>query len=62
MGTFGPKSVMSDSSFRAVAPYYDLLMASVPYRMWVEYLKMLFEIHEQEPFELLDIACSMAFA
>ncbi|MBN8689310.1 MAG: methyltransferase domain-containing protein [Armatimonadetes bacterium] len=45
------------SSFGPVAPYYDLLMAAVPYRMWVEYVKLLLEMQDYQPTQWLDVAC-----
>ena len=44
-------------SFGPVTPYYDALMAAVPYRLWAEYLERLWAIHSQQPRAILDLAC-----
>src|SRR5687767_10383583 len=46
-----------NTSFSAVAPYYDLLMRDVPYRGWVEYLHQLLEARGFNPHRILDLAC-----
>ncbi len=48
-----PESV----SFGPVTPYYDALMAGVPYRHWVDYLERLWKLHERHPRTILDLAC-----
>ena len=45
------------SSFGPVAPYYDHLMAGVPYRFWADYLEQLWARHHLSPRTLLDLAC-----
>lgn len=40
-----------------MAPLYDLLMAGVPYRFWVEYLERLWGHHGLTPRTVLDLAC-----
>lgn len=45
------------SSFTEIAPFYDALMAGVPYDHWVDYLEHLFRRHEIEPRTVLDIGC-----
>lgn len=45
------------SSFGPVAPYYDLLMASVPYRMWLSYWELLLIHQGIEPKSVLDVCC-----
>jgi ubiquinone/menaquinone biosynthesis C-methylase UbiE len=48
---------LNDASFRAIAPYYDLLMRDVPYKGWVEYLHQLLDEREFRPRRILDLAC-----
>ena len=45
------------SSFGPVAPFYDQLMASVPYTMWVSYYQLLLAHQDIYPKRLLDVAC-----
>jgi SAM-dependent methyltransferase len=45
------------TSFSAVAPYYDELMRSVPYRMWVGYYLLLLSVRESHPKDVLDVCC-----
>jgi ubiquinone/menaquinone biosynthesis C-methylase UbiE len=45
------------TSFSAVAPYYDELMRSVPYRMWVGYYLLLLSVRESHPRTILDVCC-----
>lgn len=47
----GPKS------FNAIAPFYDELMASVPYHIWVSYYELLLAQMEAEPASILDVCC-----
>ena len=42
--------------FNDIAPYYDEVMATVPYRQWVKYLKRLFKRYDWKPSTILDIA------
>ncbi len=44
-------------SFGPVTPYYDALMAAVPYRLWIDYLERLWTLHGQHPRAILDLAC-----
>jgi ubiquinone/menaquinone biosynthesis C-methylase UbiE len=44
-------------SFTAIAPYYDQIMASVPYRFWVSYIEALWHTHGCKPNRILDLAC-----
>lgn len=44
-------------SFGPIAPHYDQLMAAVPYRMWVEYLKLLLLKQGNPTLNLLDVCC-----
>jgi SAM-dependent methyltransferase len=46
----------SSDAFSRVAPYYDELMANVPYSMWVDYLEEIFERMASKPRRVLDIA------
>lgn len=48
---------MDHSQFTEIAPYYDELMAGVPYRIWVEYLLDLLDRVEFKPRTILDVAC-----
>lgn len=45
------------SSFGPVAPYYDDLMRSVPYRMWVSYYMLLLAQADVHPKTILDVCC-----
>ena len=45
------------SSFGPVAPYYDELMRSVPYRMWTSYYLLLLAHQGLRPKKVLDVAC-----
>lgn len=51
---------MSDSevqSFTHVAPWYDAIMAGVPYEMWVRYLEEILSHFEYRAETVLDLAC-----
>ncbi len=43
--------------FERVAPYYDHLMRTVPYRQWVDYVQKLLRQHEASPRKVLDLCC-----
>jgi len=43
-------------AFTKVAPYYDRLMAGVPYGEWVDYLERLFQELDASPETVLDLA------
>lgn len=45
------------SSFGPVAPYYDELMRSVPYRMWTSYYLLLLAHQGVRPKKVLDVCC-----
>ncbi len=45
------------SSFGPIAPYYDVLMRSVPYEMWASYYLLLLAEFEHRPRRLLDVCC-----
>ena len=53
----GPTSSRERAPFGAVAPYYDELMRSVPYHMWVGYYLLLLSVQEHHPRRLLDACC-----
>lgn len=42
--------------FDAIAPYYDDVMAVVPYRQWAQYLRRLFKRFGWKPHTVLDVA------
>ena len=44
-------------AFGPVSPFYDLLMAAVPYSYWVDYLDRLWAERGVSPRTLLDLAC-----
>ena len=50
-------TVPSEVSFGPVTPFYDLLMAEVPYRFWMDYLEKVWKKHRQTPKTVLDLAC-----
>jgi SAM-dependent methyltransferase len=53
-----PSLSASDSSaFGPVAPFYDTLMAGVPYRFWVDYIARVWTQHGLTPYTILDLAC-----
>ena len=45
------------ASFGSVTPFYDTLMAAVPYRFWMTYLEKVWAKHRQKPKAVLDLAC-----
>ncbi len=45
------------SSFSSVTPYYDSLMSSVPYQMWVGYYLLLLSQQDVHPKTILDVCC-----
>ncbi|MHB8635168.1 MAG: class I SAM-dependent DNA methyltransferase [Fimbriimonadaceae bacterium] len=52
-----PTPSRDHAAFGAVAPYYDELMRTVPYRMWVGYYLLLLSVQERHPGRLLDVCC-----
>ena len=44
-------------SFGPVAPYYDELMRTVPYAMWVSYYLLLLAHQDSHPKKILDVCC-----
>jgi ubiquinone/menaquinone biosynthesis C-methylase UbiE len=45
------------SQFGAIAPFYDELMRTVPYRMWVDYYLLLLAHMNVRPKSVLDVCC-----
>lgn len=45
------------TSFVNIAPYYDLLMQSVPYEAWADYFELLCLKAEVNPRSVLDVCC-----
>jgi ubiquinone/menaquinone biosynthesis C-methylase UbiE len=50
------KSIRAAQAFTSIAPYYDLLMAPVPYSQWADYVEELFRAHGCKPARVLDLA------
>lgn len=48
---------MTSTQFRQIAPYYDALMAGVPYRFWVDYVEDLLARIDYRPNTVVDLAC-----
>ena len=48
---------LEPESFGPVTPFYDALMAGVPYRTWADYLARLWKRHDVVPQRVLDLAC-----
>lgn len=48
---------VGEDAFTAVAPYYDELMDSVPYRSWVDYVEAILRRDQEKPREVLDLCC-----
>lgn len=44
-------------AFGPIAPHYDALMARVPYRMWLDYYKLLLLQQDVRPKSYLDVCC-----
>lgn len=44
-------------SFTEIAPFYDQIMASVPYRFWLSYIEALWTTHGCRADRVLDVAC-----
>lgn len=53
----GPRSALASRSFGPVAPFYDKLMAGVPYGMWKSYYELLLTTIESRPKRILDVCC-----
>ncbi|GIV09122.1 MAG: methyltransferase [Fimbriimonadales bacterium] len=43
--------------FSAVAPYYDLLMQSIPYLWWMHYVETLLDYFDRPARKVLDLCC-----
>ncbi len=52
-----PKNHDDAGQFGPLAPYYDELMKVVPYAQWVEYVQLLWSLHDFVPRTVLDAAC-----
>lgn len=52
-----PEISPDKQSFGPVTPFYDHLMAGVPYRFWMDYLEKVWKRHGQAPKTVLDLAC-----
>lgn len=48
---------MAKTSFTRIAPYYDALMESVPYGIWLSYLKLAWAFVEVSPRKILEVCC-----
>lgn len=44
-------------AFSDVAPFYDELMAAVPYKSWVDYVESILDRMRYEPVDVLDLCC-----
>jgi ubiquinone/menaquinone biosynthesis C-methylase UbiE len=51
------RTSVTDSQFTEIAPYYDQLMAGVPYALWVDYLEGILRRLGCRPNTVLDVAC-----
>ncbi len=52
-----PDELTPETAFGPVSPFYDTLMAGVPYRFWMDYLEKVWKRHGQSPHTVLDLAC-----
>lgn len=50
-------STPGHGEFETIAPYYDHLMRSVPYRQWVDYVEAILERRVAKPRRVLDLCC-----
>jgi SAM-dependent methyltransferase len=58
LGTSTPTdSPPTSEPFEAIGPYYDILMSTVPYRDWVNYLERILRSLDAHPQTILDLAC-----
>ncbi|MGD9498335.1 MAG: methyltransferase domain-containing protein [Armatimonadota bacterium] len=48
---------VGEDAFTRIAPYYDELMSTVPYRSWVDYVEAILRRVEHQPREVLDLCC-----
>jgi ubiquinone/menaquinone biosynthesis C-methylase UbiE len=51
------KNERFNPQFTEVSAYYDRLMSTVPYTMWVDYVELLLRIEDYHPQQILDCAC-----
>lgn len=49
--------VAEESAFSRIAPWYEALMSSVPYDMWVSYLRLVWSALDLRPESVLDVCC-----
>ncbi|MBD3286996.1 methyltransferase domain-containing protein [candidate division WOR-3 bacterium] len=49
-------------AFEKIAPYYDILMKGITYKEWVNYTLELFDLIDQRPQRILDMACGTGVA
>ncbi|MCS7272542.1 MAG: class I SAM-dependent methyltransferase [Fimbriimonadales bacterium] len=47
----------ASEAFEAIAPYYDLLMQSIPYLWWMHYVETLLEHFDRSAHKVLDLCC-----
>ncbi|NIM04402.1 MAG: methyltransferase domain-containing protein [Armatimonadetes bacterium] len=52
-----PAPVSDDDPFSRIAPFYDQLMASIPYSEWVDYIEKVMAARGFKPTRVLDVAC-----
>lgn len=48
---------MEKQQFTNVAPFYDALMAGVPYKIWVRYIHDIMSEYDFKPHRVLELAC-----
>jgi ubiquinone/menaquinone biosynthesis C-methylase UbiE len=46
-----------EGAFKKIAPYYEIVMKSVPYRMWVRYLQEAWRRCGRKPGRVLEVCC-----
>ncbi len=51
------RTPVGEDAFTDVAPYYDELMRTVPYRSWVDYVEALLRRVGYQPTDVLDLCC-----
>lgn len=58
-----PEEITSPAlQFDEIASLYDELMASVPYRLWIDYLKRILKQFDRTPDTILDLCCGTGTA
>jgi ubiquinone/menaquinone biosynthesis C-methylase UbiE len=50
------RAIRAAQAFTSIAPFYDLLMAPVPYSQWADYVEELFRAQGCKPVRVLDLA------